>query len=71
VTGAYTQRIFRDELGMSADSLVNSVPKEDFGGYARTDTSPWSLKNADCGLLFVPVSTPTPTSRTPRPSWTS
>ncbi len=38
VTGAYTQRIFRDELGMSADSLVNSVPKEDFGGYARTDT---------------------------------
>ncbi|ELR16875.1 Phosphoglucomutase, putative [Acanthamoeba castellanii str. Neff] len=32
VTGAYTQRIFRDELGMSADSLVNSVPKEDFGG---------------------------------------
>jgi phosphoglucomutase len=32
VTGAYTQRIFRDELGMSPESLVNFVPKEDFGG---------------------------------------
>lgn len=32
VTGVYTQRIFRDELGMSADSLTNFTPKEDFGG---------------------------------------
>lgn len=32
VTGAYTQRIFRDELGMKAESLLNFVPKDDFGG---------------------------------------
>eukprot|EP01105_Mastigella_eilhardi_P011620 TRINITY_DN2675_c1_g1_i1.p1 TRINITY_DN2675_c1_g1~~TRINITY_DN2675_c1_g1_i1.p1 ORF type:complete len:567 (+),score=200.06 TRINITY_DN2675_c1_g1_i1:72-1703(+) len=32
VTGAYTKRIFCDELGLPASSLAHNVPKEDFGG---------------------------------------
>jgi len=32
VAGAYAQRIFLQELGFPKDSLVNCVPKEDFGG---------------------------------------
>jgi len=33
VTGAYTQRIFKTELGASEDSLMNAVPAEDFNGH--------------------------------------
>lgn len=32
VTGVYSQRIFRDELGVSATSLLHANPKPDFGG---------------------------------------
>eukprot|EP00735_Rhodelphis_limneticus_P003951 TRINITY_DN15495_c0_g1::TRINITY_DN15495_c0_g1_i1::g.30570::m.30570 TRINITY_DN15495_c0_g1::TRINITY_DN15495_c0_g1_i1::g.30570 ORF type:complete len:562 (+),score=188.65,sp/Q9SCY0/PGMP_ARATH/62.46/0.0,PGM_PMM_I/PF02878.11/3.9e-36,PGM_PMM_III/PF02880.11/1.8e-27,PGM_PMM_II/PF02879.11/8e-14,PGM_PMM_IV/PF00408.15/2e-10,Ribosomal_S6e/PF01092.14/0.062,DUF91/PF01939.11/0.15 TRINITY_DN15495_c0_g1_i1:7-1692(+) len=32
VTGAYTTKIFVDELGFPTDSLMNNIPKEDFGG---------------------------------------
>ncbi|KAK9840335.1 hypothetical protein WJX74_007855 [Apatococcus lobatus] len=32
VTGAYAKPIFVDELGAKPDSILNGVPKEDFGG---------------------------------------
>lgn len=32
VTGPYAQRIFLSELGLSAQSIMNCVPKLDFGG---------------------------------------
>ncbi|CAK8579591.1 unnamed protein product [Lathyrus sativus] len=32
VAGAYAKRIFVDELGAQENSLINCVPKEDFGG---------------------------------------
>lgn len=33
VAGPFAKKIFVDELGASADSLINSTPKEDFGGH--------------------------------------
>ena len=32
VTGPYAEAIFIKELGLSQDSLMNCVPKQDFGG---------------------------------------
>jgi len=32
VTGAYTQVIFRDVLGLPADNLMRAKPLPDFGG---------------------------------------
>ena len=32
VNGPYAKRLFVDEFGVSPDSLINCVPKEDFGG---------------------------------------
>ena len=32
VQGPYAKRIFCDELGAKASSLMNATPKEDFGG---------------------------------------
>ena len=34
VTGPYLRRIFVDELGVPAASVMNAVPKPDFGGTA-------------------------------------
>ena len=34
VTGPYIKRIFVDELGAAETSIINYVPKEDFGGTA-------------------------------------
>jgi phosphoglucomutase len=33
VTGPYVSRIFCEELGASAQSVVNVIPLEDFGGH--------------------------------------
>lgn len=33
VTGPYVSRIFCDELGASAESVVNVIPLNDFGGH--------------------------------------
>lgn len=32
VTGPYGRRILVDELGLSESSVMNAIPKEDFGG---------------------------------------
>lgn len=33
VTGPYVRRIFLDKLGASEDSVINTIPLEDFGGH--------------------------------------
>ena len=33
VQGPYAKKIFLDEFGASPDSLMNEIPKEDFGGH--------------------------------------
>ncbi|KAG9146164.1 hypothetical protein Leryth_007883 [Lithospermum erythrorhizon] len=58
VAGAYANRIFVEELGAQGSSLLNCVPKEDFGGghpdpnltYAKELVARMGLGNTDSGV---------------------
>ncbi|KAK7082760.1 Phosphoglucomutase-1 [Halocaridina rubra] len=56
VTGPYVRRIFLEELGASEDSVVNTIPLEDFGGHHPDPNLTYAadlveaMKNGDYGF---------------------
>ncbi|XP_054722854.1 LOW QUALITY PROTEIN: phosphoglucomutase-like [Uloborus diversus] len=56
VTGPYAKRIFVEELGAPAESVVNGVPLEDFGGHHPDPNLTYAadlveaMKEGDCDL---------------------